>query len=466
MQTVTIRDTYREVDRKDASPGVPPVPESLQDTGLTAAFVTDLLVKALYTYGAQSGGGLSDLIRLPFNILDECLPTLQRRRLAEVQGTEGHGRRSYVFDLTGEGRTRARELMETNAYVGPAPVPSEVYRWWVARQSVRSDPIPEARIREGLAHLVLDEAFLNRLGPGLNSGRSVFLFGPPGNGKTEIAFSVTEIMGSAIYIPYAVVIDGQVIQVYDPHVHIPARDGRGESVDFGPVDADLLRDVPDHDPRFVRVRRPGVVVGGELTLDELDLQKSPRKGVFVAPPHMKANGGVFVLDDFGRQRVRPRDLLNRWMIPLDRGTDYLGLPTGHKLEVPFDCLVFFATNLNPSDLVEEAFLRRIRHKIFIPNPTRDQFTEILRRVCRSREVAYSDRAVGLIFDEFYEGGGIEPRSCHPRDIVADLCDHARYLGIEPSLEGELLRHACRSYFIDMPKLDQAAAHHMTGGRKP
>lgn len=461
MQTDTIRETYRRAAERDAPLEVPPVPNSLEETGLTEAFVTDLLIKTLYVHGAQSGGDLSGRIHLSFGILDECLLVMQQRRFMEVRGTEGHGRRSYVFDLTGEGRTRARELMETNAYAGPAPVPADVYRWWIARQSVRNDPISRERIEEGLSHLVLDRKFLDRLGPGLNSGRSVFLYGPPGNGKTEVAFSITEIMGSSIYIPHAVAMDGQIIQIYDPHVHAVREDEEDDLVRFGPVDTDLFRDVPGHDPRFVRVRRPGVIVGGELTLDELDLQESPRRGVFIAPPHMKANGGVFVIDDFGRQRMRPRDLLNRWMIPLDRGTDYLGLPTGHKLEVPFDCLVFFATNLNPADLVEEAFLRRIRHKILMPNPTREQFAEIMRRVCEKRRIPYSEHAVDQIFDGFYDELGIEPRSCHPGDIVADICDHARYLGVTPSLDEGLLTHACHSYFIDRPKLERVDYHAMT-----
>jgi len=461
MQTETIRDTYREAAREGAQARTPPVPDSLEEAGLSESFVTDLLIKTLYTHGAQTGGALSRRICLPFVIFDDCLLAIQQRRLLEVRGTEGHGRRSYVFDLTGEGRTRAREAMEVNGYVGPAPVPSDDYRLWIARQSVRQDPISREQILEGLDHLVLDEDFLDRLGPGLNSGRSVFLYGHPGNGKTEVAFAVTEIMGSSIYIPHAVELEGQIIQIYDPHVHRKREEESGLHEYEESIDAELFRDVPGHDPRFVRVRRPGVIVGGELTLDELDLQESPRRGVFTAPPQMKANGGVFVIDDFGRQRVRPRDLLNRWMIPLDRGTDYLGLPTGHKLEVPFDCLVFFATNLNPADLVEEAFLRRIRHKILMPNPTREQFAEILSRVCAGRGIPYSESAVDLIFDDFYGELGIEPRSCHPGDIVADLSDYARYLGIQPALDEKLLMHACRSYFIDRPKLERVEYQALT-----
>jgi hypothetical protein len=452
MQTEIVKEAYREAAVENKGSQAPPVPETLEDTGLKPAYVSDLLLKTIYAYGGQSGDLLSKRIMLPYVLLDELLMALQQRRMVEVRGTEGHGRRSYVYDLTAEGRGRAREVMEANAYVGPAPVTAETYRWWVALQSMRRDPVPRERILAGLSHLVLDEAFVDRLGPGINSGKSVFLYGHPGNGKTEIAFSIANIMGSSIYIPHAVEMSGQIITVFDPHVH-RVMDPSDDERDYG-IDPSLLRDVAPYDMRFVHVRRPAVVVGGELTLEELDPQDSGSAGVYVAPPQMKSNGGVFVIDDFGRQRVRPRDLLNRWMIPLDRGTDYLRLSSGHKLEVPFDCLIFFATNLNPSDLVEEAFLRRIRYKIHMPNPDRKQYSEIMRRICGKRKIEFNEEAVDLIFHDFYGKLGISPRSCHPGDLLADLCDHARYLGVEPRLSPDLLMHACLSYFTDMPKLTE------------
>jgi len=452
MQTDVVRKAYREAaGDRGAQLGFPPAPETLEEAGLTASFVLDLLLKMLYEHGARSGGYLSDQIKLPFAVLDEQLLVLQRRSLVEVRGTgtDAHGRRGYVFDLTSEGRARARELRETSGYVGPAPVSQEAYRWWVAVQSVRNHPVSREQIHAGLSHLVLDEAFIDRLGPGINSGKSIFLYGKPGNGKTEIAFAMAGIMGSSIYVPYAVDMDGHVIQVFDPNVH---HETELDDDAASGIRSDLLRDVSVHDPRFVRVRRPVVIVGGELTLDELELHQAASYGVSSAPPQMKANGGVFVIDDFGRQRVRPRDLLNRWMIPLDRGTDYLSLANGFKVEVPFDSLVMFATNLNPSDLVEEAFLRRIRYKLPMPNPSRKQFGEILRRGCEKRGMAYSEEAVDLVFDEFYGRRGFEPRSCHPGDLLADLCDVARYRGVEPVLSEDQMMDACLSYFIETPDM--------------
>jgi len=428
---------------------IPPVPTTLEEAGLSASFVEDLLLKVLYTRGSTSGTMLTRTVRLPFGLLDDPLMDMQQRHYIEVRGVEGHGRRGYLFDLTGEGRARAREVMQGNSYVGPAPVPGEVYTRWVREQSLRSEKISPETIHRGFRHLVLDPKFVDRIGPGINAGRSVFLYGPPGNGKTEIAYSISQILGTGIFIPHTVEVSGQIIALFDPYLHEVIDDGM-ESPDGSP-DAPVVSNWPRFDPRFLEIRRPAVIVGGELTLDQLELQYDSSSGVFAAPPQMKANGGAFVIDDFGRQRVRPRDLLNRWMIPLDRGIDYLGLPTGQKLEVPFDCLVVFSTNLNPADLVEEAFLRRIRYKILVDNPDRDAFAEIFRRICVKNGIQFEPEAIDYIFENYYEKDGFSPRSCHPRDILADLMDLAGYEEIQPSLSRELLSRACESYFIDMPK---------------
>lgn len=425
----------------------PPVPESLEETGLSSAFVSDLLLKTLYRLGARTGVQLERFVRLPFPLLDDEILDLQQRRLVEVRGTQGHTRRGYTFDLTGEGRSRAREIMQSSPYAGPAPVPLEEYWESVRVQTARGLQISREQIHEGFSHLVFDPEFIEMIGPAINSGKSLFLYGHAGNGKTALAESIARMLGTNVFVPFAIETDGQIISIFDPvsHQEVPFE---GEELD-DEIPAHL-RANPNFDARYVYVRRPGVMVGGELTLDELELQYDRQSGVFRAPPQIKANCGVFIIDDFGRQRVRPRDLLNRWMVPLDRHVDYLNLPMGHKLPVPFECLLIFATNLNPTELVEEAFLRRIQYKMLVASPTEEQYAEIFSRRCEKAGLEYSPKSVELIFQEFYDKRGIPARACHPRDIVNHLMDIARYRGEEPSLSGRMLGLACRSYFLDMP----------------
>lgn len=449
-------DEYVEPEGKG---GIPPVPTTLEETGLDESFLLDLVLRTLYRHGAMGGERLERMLRLPYSLLDDPLLTLQQRRLVEVRGTQGHGRRGYVYDVTGEGRDRARELMQTSGYVGPAPVTMESYREWMYAQSVRTARVSRDQVRKGTEHLVLDPAFLDTLGPAINSGRSIFLYGSSGNGKTVIAEAVARLIGGTIFIPHAVRMDGHVVQVFDPTVHRVVEDAwddqgyedfQGES-DEKPT---FVRAPAYHDPRFVEIERPVVVVGGELTLEQLELQHDPVTGVFRAPPQVKANGGVLVIDDFGRQRVRPRDLLNRWMYPLERHVDFLNLPTGQKLGVPFECLLIFATNLNPADLVEEAFLRRIRYKILVENPTRSQYAEILERSCAAGGVDYVPEALDQIYDEYYGPLGIAPRKCHPRDLVRLVVDMAGYTGESPTLSPDAVRWACRSYFLNAAPGDE------------
>ncbi|HEU4463726.1 MAG TPA: ATP-binding protein [Gemmatimonadota bacterium] len=425
---------------------VPPVPETLEDTGLSAETLSDLLLKTLYVQGARTGQLLTDTIRLPFALLDERLLDLQQRQFVEVRGAKGHGRGGYTFDLTGKGRERAREAMDSNQYVGPAPVPMVKYREWVEAQSIKGVRVTREGIEVGFSHLVLDPKFLEQLGPAINSAKSMFLYGDSGNGKTNLAESIARMMGGDLFVPYAVDVDGHVMVVYDPVHHRALPEGRVN----GNASEDWLEPVHVYDRRFARVQRPVVFTGGELTLDQLELQYDSHSKVYQAPFQVKANGGVLIIDDFGRQRVRPRDLLNRWIVPLEKRMDFLTLHTGHKFPVPFDCLLIFATNLDPLDLVDEAFLRRIHYKIFVPSPTQEDYRKIFRRVCVSRQISYDNAAVDWIYKNFYGRLGIQPRSCHPRDVVDHLCDFARFTDAEPVLSDALLQGACASYFLDMP----------------
>ncbi|CAN5898320.1 AAA family ATPase [soil metagenome] len=425
---------------------VPPVPDAIEDTGLSAEALADLVLKTLYVQGARTGQQLTDSIRLPFALIDDRLLDLQQRQFVEVRGAKGHGRGGYTFDLTGKGRERAREAMDSNHYVGPAPVPLANYREWVEKQSIKGVSVSREGIEIGFSHLVLDPKFLDQLGPAINSAKSMFLYGDSGNGKTNLAESIARMMGGDLFVPYAVDIDGHVMVVHDPVHHRDLPEGRVN----GNAGEEWLEPVHVYDRRFARVMRPVVFTGGELTLDQLDLQYDSHSKVYQAPFQVKANGGVLIIDDFGRQRVRPRDLLNRWIVPLEKRMDYLTLHTGHKFPVPFDSLLIFATNLDPLDLVDEAFLRRIHYKIFVPSPTKEEYQRIFRRICVSRQISYRHEAVDWIYENFYARLGIQPRSCHPRDVVDHLCDYARFVDTEPVLAEHLLQGACASYFLDMP----------------
>ena len=427
-----------------SSSAVPQPPESLGDTGLSAETIIDLLLKMLHVQGARTGQQLTDATCLPFDIVDEQLLQLQSRRFIEVVRTHGPARGNYVFDLTGTGRERARAALEASLYVGAAPVPLDMYRTWIDRQSVRSLRVGRERIREGFSHLVIAPDVLESLGPAINSASSLFLYGDPGNGKTVISEAIAMLLGGDVYIPQAIDIDGQIMVLFDPVHHKPVEEPRVDEQDVL-----WLRSAIPYDRRFMRIHRPVIFVGGELSLEQLDLQYDPYAKTYQAPFQLKACGGVLIIDDFGRQLVPPRDLLNRWIVPLEKRVDYLTLHTGIKFPVPFDCLLIFATNLNPGDLVDEAFLRRIQYKINVDGPERDAYEAIFRAVCAARGIEYDGSAIDYIYDEYYRKREIPPRACHPRDIIDHLIHVALYEDIPPVLNRDMLEQSCRSYFLIM-----------------
>jgi predicted ATPase with chaperone activity len=300
-------------------------------------------------------------------------------------------------------------------------------------------------MRQVLSHLVIGRKTFEQIGPAVNSGTSMFLYGPPGNGKTSIARAIGQMMGSEdMYIPYAVYIDGQVVKLYDSVNHQLAPEEDTTSSGTG-----SLRSSTRRDPRWVRVRRPFIVVGGELTLAGLDLVFDDTNKFYEAPFQMKANGGIFLIDDFGRQQVRPRDLLNRWIVPLENRIDYLTLHTGRKIEVPFDVLVVFSTNLPPKDLVDEAFLRRLRHKIEVVDPTYEEYREIFRRVATDKGIPYNDQGLAYLLQEWYIKYNRKLRASHPRDICDQILDISRYLAQEPAMSREMIDRAAVAYFVEL-----------------
>jgi len=416
----------------------PPPLSSIEDTGLSLGFLADLVLKLIYFESYISGYEIAERVRLPFaGVIDRVLEFLKREQLCEVKGAGGLGEAAYQYAITIKGSERAREIMERSQYVGPAPVPLSFYTEAIRRQPLRSVTIHQRAMRKALAHLVLSEETFAQIGPAVNSGRSIFLFGHPGNGKTAIAESIGRMMmQNDIYIPYAIEVEGQVIKVFDNANHQVVDEGdrgQGRAVDR----------------RWVRIHRPVITVGGELTLESLDLVYDEIHKYYEAPLQVKANGGMLLIDDFGRQQVRPRDLLNRWIVPLEKRVDYLTLHTGRKIEVPFDVLIVFSTNLAPKDLVDEAFLRRIRHKIHVKDPSFNEYREIFKRVCLERGIEYNERALAYLLQEYYIKPKRQLRACHPRDIVDQIIDIASYLNVPPALSKDLIDRACQAYFVEI-----------------
>ena len=419
----------------------PRAPRTLEEAGLSQDFATQLVLKVLHFGSDNTCVEIARRLGFEFSVIEPVLEFLKRTHQCEVFGGSMLGGPSYKYRITDEGRKRALLFLEQSKYIGVAPVPLRQYREYLEdyRHAVPKT-INRERVRKAFSHLVISQKVLDQVGPAIAAGHSMFVYGPPGNGKTVIAQAIRNLLAGEIAIPHAVEVEGQIIKIYDPVNH--------ERIEDDSVSSDSVMQGVQRDARWVRCRRPMVMVGGELTLEALDLAYSPTSGFYTAPVQALATGGVLVIDDFGRQRCAPRDLLNRWIVPLESRVDFLTLQTGQKFDLPFMVLVVFATNIKPGELVDEAFLRRIHYKVLAESPSREDFTKIFENYCRQRELNYEPAFVDHLLSNYFKPRGIQMRGCHPRDLIEQALAHAEYIGAPLQLTPDLLDAACDGYFVD------------------
>jgi hypothetical protein len=414
----------------------PEAPASLADTGLQLSDLVNLAIKAMYTSGAETPSAVVDILKLPNRIVMSILEHAKERKLVEVLGAASVRMTSELrYALTERGKHWAIDAIGQNQYVGPAPVSLATYWDRINRQRISNERIDRTAVERVFGGLEISASFIRQIGPAINSGRSILLYGPPGNGKTSIAERIGNVFNDVTYIPYCFEVEGQIIKVFDPAIHQTCQQKTGPSL----KGTALRRE--DFDARWVPCRRPFIVAGGELTLEMLDLSFNPIAKFYEAPLHVKALGGIFMIDDFGRQIVSPETLLNRWIVPLERRIDYLKLHTGKSFSLPFDELVIFSTNLTPQDLMDPAFLRRIPYKLEIGAPSADQYRQIFLGLAGEMGIALSGETVDIIVTTLRDRSGIPLASYQPKFILEQMCAACKFEGVAPQFRPELLSEA-------------------------
>jgi predicted ATPase with chaperone activity len=410
----------------------------LAELGIDAAIVRDLALKTMFYQGRFTRAGLADALKVAVPVVDEVLHGLSRDGLATVVASDNTSSAAHTYTLTQQGAQRAEEALTRNSYVGPVPVAFSDYVRQVNDQSAAGVELPPEDLARALGTLVLNPQTMRRVGWAAASHKPLLVHGASGNGKTTLARAIGSVLHGTVRIPYAVEIVGQIVRIFDESKHQVAQDGSGNGA------SDLLRARGDR--RWVDVERPVVWAGGELTRHSLELMYDADTRIYEAPLQLKANGGVLIIDDLGRQQIPAIQLLNRWIVALESGTDHLTLHTGQMVEVPFDVVLIFSTNLPPQDLADEAFLRRIRYKVEIQSPSSDEYREIFRRECAARGISYDSDVVDHLLTSWYDGR--ELRGCHPRDLLEAVVDAGRFDGTQPMrLTREALDDACAAYFL-------------------
>jgi predicted ATPase with chaperone activity len=411
----------------------PAEPQSLDQLGISPIVIETLICKYLLQIGSTSGRDIAQRLCLPFGILEDVLLALRSRQVLVHQGQAAIN--DYCYALTDQGMSRARAAMQACSYVGPVPVPLDDYVMSVEAQTIRAEAARREQLTAAFRGISIEPELLDLLGPAVNSGAGLFLYGAPGNGKTTIAKRITHCFGQDIWIPRTLTEDGQFIKLFDAAFHEPVEEA-----------ADSIVKTQHVDTRWIKIRRPTVVVGGELTMDNLEIRHDPVSNVSEASIQLKSNCGCLLIDDFGRQRIDPTDLLNRWIVPLEMRHDFLTLSTGKKIQVPFEQLIIFSTNLEPSDLADEAFLRRIPYKIEVKDPTVAEFAKLFEGACGTFGCRFVPEAVHYLLQTHYSPQRRPLRRCHARDLLAQIKNYCAYYNRPMELRPDYLDRVVRSYF--------------------
>jgi hypothetical protein len=424
---------------------IPPVPWKIKDTGLSEIFLEQITCNILYSRGELTGRVIADSLGLSFSVIEPLLNDLKARMIVELKSSLGYGLISSIFALSEMGRKRCREASSASQYTGPAPVPLVQYVAAVRAQKPAKGWLHRETLTRAYRHMVVGDEMFSQIGPAINSGKSLLIYGNPGNGKTYLAEALLGLDAADVYVPYALEYNGTIIQVYDP-LHHKAIDGTDDSGVLFSLERSF-------DSRWVRCRRPFLVSGGELSIEMLELSFNAATKVYDAPFHVKANNGMYLIDDFGRQKVTPPELLNRWIVPMENRIDHLSLPTGGKLAMPFESFLIFSTNLNPSGLGDEAFLRRIQYKMFVKNPSPEEFRNIFVGFCTSKALTCSDQMIENFMEKHYSRTRRQFRRCHARDVISHAIDLMEFEERPHELTEDILDHAFASCFAEEEKRD-------------
>ncbi|MBY0587724.1 AAA family ATPase [bacterium] len=414
----------------------PAPPVRFEELGVPETFLDGLICKELLIAGAISGRQLAENACIPFGMIEPRLLALRSRSFIVHRGSAPLN--DYIYALSEQGRDFAQALMEASSYRGAVPVTLDEYLNGVEAQSIRAEAPKRAQLEACCRDISVEASIFDDLGPAVNAGAGLFLYGEPGNGKTTLAERIAQCFGQSIWIPRALYIDGEIVKLFDGSYH----------EEIQSAGSGIIKD-KDADRRWVRIKRPTVMVGGELTMDALEIRHNAKTNVSEAPLQMKSNGGVLLIDDFGRQRMNPAELLNRWIVPLEKNYDFVSLSNGKKIQVPFDQMIIFSTNIDPRQLVDEAFLRRISYKIHVKDPCEEEFRHLFKLAANKLGFKLDVASLSYLIEKHYREKNRSFRRCHPRDLLRQVKSYCAYNDLPVEMKSEFFDIVCRCYFTEV-----------------